>query len=121
MPISWTLRKQTAIQPSKTEAEYRAMAEVIQRSIYAKALSVTFDKQGVGIKIGNEKMNALDMLKALGATKISKFIDMRHQYLKQTIKNNNLKLVPTPQAELKAVIFKKALERRRFEKRRQMI
>lgn len=35
-------------------------------------------------------MPAITMIKALGATKRSKFIDLRHNYIKETIKNNKV-------------------------------
>lgn len=69
MSMSWTSRKQKAVTLSMAEDEYRAMTEVMQWSVYGKALSMTLDKQPAGIKIENDNMPVVDMLKALAAAK----------------------------------------------------
>lgn len=41
-------------------------------------------------------MTAITMIKALGATKQSKFIEIRHQYIKEKIKNHYITLKHSP-------------------------
>lgn len=66
---------------SMAEAEYRAMTEITQRSIYAKAQAVSFISQIESILLDNDNKPAIAMFIALRATKRSKFTDLRHHYL----------------------------------------
>lgn len=91
MPLTWTSRKQQAAALSTAEVNYGAMTDVIQCAIYVQQLGRTFDRTPKGITIKNDKMAAFTMTKALGATKRSKFIEMRHQYIKQTIQDKKSK------------------------------
>lgn len=61
----------------------------------------------------NVNMPALDMIKALGATKRSKFIHMWNQYIKQTVREKGIILKHTASVELEADLFNKELERTR--------
>lgn len=121
MPIGWVAKKQTAVALSTAEAEYRAITELIQRSIYAQTLATTFVKERPGITLQNDNMPAIAMLGALGATKRSKFIDLRHNYIKQVTKTNNITIVHVPSKTCPADIFTKALERQRYEELRNLI
>lgn len=120
-PVAWMSKKQPTVALSTAEAEYRAMAEVTQRAIYTQTLATSFDKKPAEITLENDNMPALDMMAALGATKRSKFIDMRHHYLKQTVKEHNITLKHVASADLRADMFTKALERTRFEKLRSSV
>lgn len=66
-------------------------------------------------------MTDIDMLRVLGATLQSKFIYLRHQYLKQIIKTNNIEIKHIPSQELRADMFTKALDKQRFEQLRDSI
>lgn len=120
-PIGWLSKKQSVVATSTAEAEYRAMTEIMQRSIYAQTLSMSFQTAKPGITLENDNQPAITMIKALGATKRSKFIDLRHHYLKEVVKNNNVTIVHVPSKLCRADIFTKALERTRFEELRQMV
>lgn len=58
------------------------------------------------------------MIKSLGATKRSKFIDLRHHYLKTTINQKNVDFKHTPSAQLRADLLTKPLDRRCFQRLR---
>lgn len=66
-------------------------------------------------------MPALDMVRAVGATKRSKFIDIKHQLIKILIREKKFKVEHKPTEEATADIMTKALERRRFEQLRTAI
>lgn len=66
-------------------------------------------------------MPALDMARTLGATKRSKFIDMRHFYIKETIEEKNITLDYTTSRDLDADLFTEAIDRRQFEKLRAIV
>lgn len=63
----------------------------------------------------------MGILQDIGATKRLKFIDLRHHYIKQTIKEKSIQLKHTESEKLKADIFTKALERQKFENMQKMI
>lgn len=66
-------------------------------------------------------MPDLDMMKPLGATRRSKFIDMRRHYLKQVIKQKNIELKHVPSRVLRGKKFTKAIECQRFEESRNKV
>lgn len=61
------------------------------------------------------------MIQSVGATKRSNFIDLRHNYIKQVTKDNDIKIVHVPSQECRADMFTKAIERQRFEHLRTLI
>lgn len=60
------------------------------------------------------------MLKAIWATKRSKFVDLRDHYIKDTIRERHISLKHTPSKILRADLFTKPPERQRFETLRTM-
>lgn len=66
-------------------------------------------------------MPAITMIKALDATKRSTFIELGHQYIKDKIKKNDIKVKHTPSEELKADVLTKQMGRVKFTKLRNMI
>lgn len=78
IPIGWLSHRKDSTALSTAEAKYRPMADIIQRSIYTQTLARSFHDGDAAITLENDNIPALDILKALGATKRSKFIDMRN-------------------------------------------
>lgn len=115
------IQDQTAVVMSTAEAEYRAMADMMQRAVYTQALAKTFEGKRAPVVLRNNCMSAITMVHALGVTKRSKSIELRHHYIKEKMLENNISIKHVPSRTLTAGIFTKALERRRFEKLRQMI
>lgn len=97
------------------------MTEITQRAIYAQTLALSFTRERPAIVLENDNMAAMRMLTALGATKRSKFIDLRHHYLKEVVKNNNVEIRHVPSQKCGADLFRKALDKTRFEELRQMV
>lgn len=121
-PISLIPNKQTAVALSTVEAEYRAMTEVLQQAIYTQTLALSFHPScKPAIRLYNDNIPAITMIQALGATKRSKFIDLRHQYLKQQIRDSNTSIYHKPSLLLSADMFIKALERQRFQDMRDLV
>lgn len=58
---------------------------------------------------------------AVGATKRSKFINLRPQFTKQQVKQHNFQITHVPSKLCTVDMFTKPLERRRFEDLRDMI
>lgn len=66
-------------------------------------------------------MPTINMLNAVRATKRSKYIDLRNNYIKEVIKNNNVEATHVPSKQCRADLFTKALQRHRFEELRTMV
>lgn len=85
--IGWIARKQDAVSAMSTaEAEYRAMTDIMQRAIYTQTLARTFEDEKQYITLENDNLRAITVIKSIGTTKRSKFIDLRYQYLKKMTK-----------------------------------
>lgn len=120
-PFRCIAKKQPAVAMSKDEAKYRAMDEVMQRAVYTRTMTTTFDSKRTPIIMENDNMSATTMLSSLGATKRSKFIDLLHQYLKQMARGTKISIQHVPSKMCRADMFTGPLERRRFEELRDMI
>lgn len=89
--------------------------------MFGKTQATSFTKYKPPIVMENDTLPAIMMIKALGATKRSKFIDLRHHYLKEVFKNKQVELRHIPSKECRAYLFTKALQRQRFEELRDMV
>lgn len=85
-------KKKQAVAMSTAETEYREMAEVMHRSVYAQTLTTKFTTEKPDIIMENDNMPAITMISAIGATKRSKIIHLRHQYLKQITKDKHVSI-----------------------------
>lgn len=79
--VGFNSMKRSAVALSEADAEYWAITDIIQREIYPQTLTLKFTEQPATLIVENDNMHTLDMKKALGVTKQSKFIDMRHTRL----------------------------------------
>lgn len=107
-------KKQPTVEMSTAEAEYQAITEVLQQVIHARNLGTTFCNDKGHVVLATEKHPALDMLKALGNTRRSKYIDPRHNFLKEQVRTNNVEIRHIKSAEQEADIFKKPLGRIKY-------
>lgn len=94
---------------STAESEYCAMTYILQRAIYIQTQAMFFQETKPAIKLYND-MLALKMVKALGKTTLSKFFDLRYQYIRQKIRDTHITLHHQPSRHLSADMFTKALE-----------
>lgn len=113
-PVAWVSRKQDAVALSTADAEYRAIAEVVQRAIYTSNLATTLHKHRMGITFETDNQPALSMISSMGNTTRSKFIDIRHHYLKEQIKANKVNIVHVKSEDQGADIFTKPMGRIKF-------
>lgn len=101
---------------STAEAEYHALTEVLQGTTHTQTLAMSFNTDPAHAELEKDYKPALDMIESLGATKRSKFIDLRYHYLTTTIKQKNVELKNTPYELLHADLLTKVLDCRRFER-----
>lgn len=127
--VDWTSHKQQAVAQSTAEAEYRAMVELVQRAVFTRNRARgIYQEPGKDVDgqtnpdlAASDKQPAIDMLTSLGGTKRSKFIDMRHGFIKDQVENNDVKVVHVPSDEQNAEIFTKPLGRIKFSDNRERI
>lgn len=74
----------------------QSMADNMKQAIYVKQLAKTFEDKEAGVVKENEIMPELTMINALGAKRRFKFIELRHQYVKETIQEHKIEMKHTP-------------------------
>lgn len=94
---------------------------MLQRALYIKRMATTLHNNRLGINLKNDNMPTINMMKAMGPTKRSKFIEKMHAYIRETIKGHNVKIRHEPSKRLKADMFTNALERLKPLKMRETI
>lgn len=87
------------------------MEDTIQRPLYVKTLAETFETTTPPLVLKTDNMPTITMVNAFGSTKQSKFIELRHQYIKQKIQSNNIIIKHVPSRILLSDMFTKPLER----------
>lgn len=121
LPITWKSRKQTAVAQSTAETEYRETADATQYTVFAKTLTKKVDNKTPLKQVENDNLPALDMINSVGATKCFKFIDLKHQYIKYVIRQEDIKIKHKQSAEKTADILTNPLERKKFDKLREIL
>lgn len=119
--IAWMSKKEGEVAMLTVGTEYRCMADMMQRAAYPQTLAHSFETQRARLVLNNYNMPAITIINALGATKRSKFINRRHQYLKQQISNNYIYIKHVPSRILPADMFTKTLDLQRLQMLRQLI
>lgn len=97
--VSWSSKRQPTVAFSSTEAEYLALSATLQEAIWLKSLGQEIDPdfEIVPIKIGCDNQSALALTKIDGFRARSKYIDVRHHYIRDKLDDGMivLKHVPT--------------------------
>lgn len=119
--MAWVSKNQDAVALSTADAEYSAIAEVVQRAVYAQNLLGTIQEQKRTVSFETDNQPALDMVRALGNTTRSKFIDILHHYIKDQIRDNNIAIKHVRSEDQDADIFTKPMGRIKFVENRQRI
>lgn len=96
---------------STSYAEYRPIADVLQRAVYTRNLLGTLHNDKPTVIFAEHNQPALDMVNALGDTTRSKFIDLRTHYIKDETRENKIALKHMRSEEQDADIFTKAMGR----------
>lgn len=119
--MAWVSKNQDAVALSTAGAEYRAIAEVAQRGVYVRNLLGTIHEHKPTVSFETDNQPALDMVKALGNPTRSKFIDIRHHYIKEQIRDNKIAIKYVRSEDQDADIFTKPMGRIKFVENRQRI
>lgn len=101
---------------STAESEYRDIAEA--RKVGIELQRILLFLPMISRKLITEGLTdnppALYMLFFLGGTKLSKFIDLRHQFIQLEIKRRSIQYKHVPSEKMKADILTNVLTRHKF-------
>ena len=110
--ISWLSQKQATVALSTAEAEYIALGSATQEAIWLHQL-LRIDTKG-SIEILEDNQSAIAMAKNSVAHKRTKHIDIKHDFIRETVQAGTINLSYCPTADMLADIFTKQLPRTRL-------
>ena len=108
--ISWMTKKQPTVALSSAEAEYMAAVEVVKEVMWLQQLleEVHYKvKQPTEVFIDNQ--SAIAIAKDDVQHERTKHINIKYHFVKEEVKNENIKLIYIPTEKQRADIFTKAL------------
>lgn len=109
-PISWEAKKQRTVALSSTEAEYIGLSETSKEAVYLRNFLTELGFQ--------ELADVVIFIDNLGAQKLaenpifharSKHIDVRHHFIREVLKNNQVKIKHVPTEDMTADLLTKGL------------
>ena len=123
-PVSWTTKKQPTVALSTAEAEYMAISAGIQESLSIQQL--LYEILGASIinsacNIYTDNQTAISISKDDVNHQRTKHIDIRHHFIRDHVRNGNMKLTWVPTAQQTADILTKPLGRVQHTKLRHAI
>ena len=96
-PVHWSCKRQVHVAPSTCEAEYIAACYTIQPTKWLRYILRELDFQGtVPSKLAVDNQDAIKMGLSAGPKKRSKYVDIRHHYLREALDNDTEKLAYVP-------------------------
>lgn len=115
-PVALFSRKQKSVAISTIKTEYRSIASALQVGIQIQIIliSLLMISKKLVTEVLTNNQPTLDMLFSLGGTKVSNFIDLRHQFIQYEITKRKIEYKHVPSLKMKADILKKSLSRHKF-------
>lgn len=107
--ISWQSRKQRVTALSSTEAEYVALAEACREAIYLRELLYELTGSLVKINLKCDNQSALKMATNHQCHNRSKHIDVKHHFVRETVKSEKVEISYLPTNEMPADLLTKGL------------
>lgn len=108
--ISWNSRKQTTVALSSTEAEYLSLSAATQEAIWLRRLSMQLlIKEDAALQIFCDNKGAIDLSKNSKFSARTKHINVRHHFIKENIRNREIKVDFTPSFDMLADPLTKAV------------
>jgi polyribonucleotide nucleotidyltransferase len=120
--VSWSSKKQATVALSSAEAEYMAMCATVQEIMWTvnllKELNLNVNEPTI-MKVDNQAADAMTK-RDVNHSK-TKHIDIKYHFIKEAVKNNQIKIEWIESENNQADILTKALGRIKFEKLRNLI
>lgn len=108
--ISWRSKKQQSVAISSTEAEYVALSETSREALYLRNLMLELDLTDLStIDLGTDNRGAKYIAENATCHSRTKHIATRYHFIRQLVKNNELKLRYIPTEIMPADILTKPL------------
>jgi hypothetical protein len=121
-PISWSSKLQPTAALSTTEAEYIALSYTLSEVLWLKQLM--YDMKLVishPILIYEDNKGAVDLANNPGYHSRTRHINVRYHFIRDHIKNSNIKVVAIPTKRQLAIMFTKGVSRPEFTFQRDQI
>lgn len=90
--ISWEARKQKTVSLSSTEAEYIAVAEATKEALYLKNILNDIGIYNENVTLFNDSQSAQKLIRNCGYSARTKHIDIRHHFVRDCLRNNDITL-----------------------------
>ena len=120
-PIIWKSRKQRSVAISTMESEYMSASDATQDLIWVTQVLNELDlEEQVTCSLNMDNQAAIKIAENAESNHRSKHIDIRYHFIREKVKENKVKLIFTPTAEMIADTLTKPLPRPLFEKLRTM-
>ncbi|GJY30083.1 retrovirus-related pol polyprotein from transposon TNT 1-94 [Tanacetum coccineum] len=111
---SWFLKKQTALAISTTEAEYISAEKACQQALWMKQALIDYDVRLDDVPIMCDNKGAIDLSKNLVQHSRTKYIEIRHHFLRDNVQKGHISIEKVPSVENIADILTKPLKRESF-------
>lgn len=107
--ISWKSHKQATVALSSTEAEYVALGEAVQESIWLAQLCNELGMMTTPIGISCDNQSAIMLAESTGYRPRTKHIDIKYHFLRQHVEQKNIMVTFVPTDENVADVLTKAV------------
>ncbi|KMQ82579.1 retrovirus-related pol polyprotein from transposon tnt 1-94 [Lasius niger] len=115
--MSWNSKRQPTVALSTTEAKYMALASATQETVWLRGLA-----KEIGLNTNKpttiycDNRSAIDLSQNANYSARTKHIDTKHHFIKDKIKEGQIKLIHIPTAEMPADMLTKALTNVKLQK-----
>ena len=113
-PISWESRKQKTVALSTAEAEYMSLTEAAKEAIHLKTLLAEVDVQQEAVMIFNDNQAAQHLSQNPVVNSKSKHINIREHFIREVVKQGNIKLAYQKTEDMDADLLTKPIGRQKF-------
>jgi hypothetical protein len=112
--ISWSLKKQSMITLSSTEAEYIAETHAAKEAMWLRTLISEITEQGGPLTIMGDNQGAITLAKDNKFHSQMKHIDLRYHFIREAVEDGKVEMKYIPTGENISDIFMKALAKPKF-------
>ena len=113
--ISWASTKQKTVATATVEAEYIALTPAVKEALWLKQLFEEISIPMGPIELKTDAQGALDLATNARFSQKTKYIDIRHHFIRDHINTKDIELKHVPIQEMTADILTKPLARPAFE------